>query len=207
MPEVFFKNSQKKSNLTLTQRIEIERKCNRRLNWTDGGHWVGPGSGPNCFMKDELRNHISHTYTFATDQAATAWNLEWEKIIRYGGHIGTTGLTIATTMVLGGIPAIVIGSLAAITKDELQASIGYPRMARGWTYEYILTHHFKWSPHPWAQKGLNQIISTISRDHEGKIVSKKEQNSHYSFDELPDGLARTIAGAPSKKTTSSYRKE
>ena len=65
-----------------SQRMELERKCRDRLNWSDGGHWIGNGPQPNCFIKEHLKNNISHTIHFPTDEAATKWNMECEKKIR-----------------------------------------------------------------------------------------------------------------------------
>lgn len=155
-------------------------------------------------MKDEITNTQSHTYLFETDSAATNWNLEHEKAIRYAGHFATAGLTVAATLLTSGMAAVAIGTIVAITKDEVQASIEYPRMARGWTFEMIFEHSFKWSPHPWGQKGLTQKITLISRDFEGHVVRKSSASRKYQLSELPDGLARAIASAPSKKTTSNY---
>jgi hypothetical protein len=53
---------------------------------------------------------------FPTDESALKWNLAWEKFIRYSGHGGTAGLTDAVTIALGGVPAAIPGTVAAITK-------------------------------------------------------------------------------------------
>lgn len=131
--------------------------------------------------------------------------MEWEKLIRYTGHGGTAALTTAVGLALGGIPGIIVGTVAAIAKDELQAKIPYPRMARGWSYELIFEHEFKWSPHPWGKKGLSQTVTTVIRDHKNMIQLKSSGTTKYSLDELPDGLSRMLASAPSKKTTSNYQ--
>jgi hypothetical protein len=186
------------------QRKVLENKCHNRLNWSDGGHWIGSGKEPNCFIKDEISNTHSHTYLFESDSAATNWNLEHEKAIRYTGHLATAGLTVAATLLTSGMATVAIGTIVAITKDEIQASVDYPRMARGWSFELIFQHSFKWSPHPWGQKGLTQKITLISRDFKGNIVKKSSSSRKYQLSELPDGLARAIATAPSKKTTSNY---
>lgn len=191
--------------ITPSKRNELERKCQNRLNWSDGGNWIGTGDKPNCFIKDNLRSSISHTYNFPTDAAATKWNMEWEKEIRYAGHVGTAGLTVALTYFTGGVAAIVVGTLAAITKDELQASIPYPRMARGWSYEVIFEHQFKWSPHPWGQREFIQTTTTISRNFDGKIISRASNVKKYKLAELPDGFGRLLASTPSKKSQSDYQ--
>lgn len=205
MTETVEKAIAKPVKVTLQKRKKLERKCRNKLNWSDGGNWIGTGHKPNCFMRENIRNSISHTYNFPTDVAAIKWNLEWEKNIRYAGHLGTAALTVAVTSVRGGLAGIVVGILAAITKDELQASIPYPRMARGWSYEIIFEHHFKWSPHPWGQRKLVQTVTTISRDFDGKIINNISRTRKYKLIELPDGLGRLLASARSKKTSSDYQ--
>jgi hypothetical protein len=203
-PVIERKRPTKVVQLTEAERKTLERMCNNRFNWTDGGHWMGAGTPPNCKLKERISNSISHTITFPTDSAALKWNLEWEKSIRYVGHTGTAALTTAVGLTLGGIPGIVIGTAAAITKDELQANVPYPRMARGWSYELIFDHEFKWSPHPYGQKGLTQKVITIIRDHNKKIQFQSSGFVKYSIEKLPEGLARELANVPSRKTNSIF---
>ena len=205
MTETIEKTITKSAKISFIERSKLERKCRNKLNWDDAGNWNGSGKEPNCFIRENIKNSISHTYRFPTDEIATKWNLEWEKYIRYAGHLGTTALTVAVSTGIGGIAAITVGTLAAITKDEVQASISYPRMARGWSYELIFEHDFKWSPHPWGQRVLIQKITTISRDFDDKVIRNISTIRKYSLAELPDGLGRLLASKPSKKTISDYK--
>jgi hypothetical protein len=198
------KRPAKVAKLTETEKSTLERKCNNRFNWTDGGHWMGTGTAPLCSLREKINNSISHTITFPTDSGALKWNLEWEKSIRYVGHTGTAGLTAAVSLTLGGAPGIVIGTVAAIVKDELQAKVPYPRMARGWSYELIFEHEFKWSPHPFGIRGLTQTVTTIIRDHNKKIQFQSSGIVKYTIEKLPEGLARGLASVPSRKTNSTF---
>lgn len=190
---------------TPAQRRELEVKCRNRLNWSDGGYWIGSGPAPNCFQKETLTNRISHTIRFPTDAAANKWNSEWEKSIRYAGHVGTAVLTVTVTLATGGtIVPIIVGTAAAIAKDELQARIPYPRMERGWSYNLIFEHEFFWSAHPWGRKSFTQVATAIVRNHEKNEVKKSVMTSKFNLDELPDGIARTISAAPSRSTESVY---
>jgi hypothetical protein len=203
MPHVIErKRPAKVVKLTETERSTLERKCNNRLDWTDGGYWTGNGPAPDCDLKEKINNAISHTVTFPTDSGALKWNQEWEKSIRYVGHTGTAALTTAVGLTLGGIPGIVIGTAAAITKDELQANVTYPRMARGWSYELIFEHEFKWSPHPFGIRGLTQTITSVIRDHNNKVQFQSSKSIKYSVEKLPEGLARGLASVTSRKTNS-----
>jgi hypothetical protein len=43
---------------------------------------MGSGTAPDCDLKENIKNTISHTLTFPTDSSALKWNMEWEKSIR-----------------------------------------------------------------------------------------------------------------------------
>lgn len=191
-------------NLTEKERRLLEEKCRNRLSWTDGGYWMGSGPSPKCRTEEIISNSISHTILFTTDADALKWNLGWEKFIRYSGHGGTAALTTAVGIAFGGVPGIVVGTVAAIAKDELQARIPYPRVARGWSYELIFEHTYMWTPHPWNENGLTQVVTSIIRDHHKVIQLKTTKTMFYSLDELPDGLSRELASTLSRKTTSIF---
>ncbi len=195
----------KPKKLTSIERKQLELKCNNRFNWSDSGNWIGTGRAPNCFIKDDINSVSSHIYRFPTDSSATKWNLEWEKAIRHAGHLGTALLTVGVSAITVGMAGVAVGTFAAIVKDEFQALVPYPRMSRGWSYEIIFKYNFKWSPHPWGQRGLTQTIITISRDNEGKEVNQTSSASKYKLTELPDGLGRMLASALPKRTSSDYQ--
>ena len=116
------------------ERRRVEKLCNNRFNWSDGGHWIGLGPEPNCFQSGTIRGTQTIVYEFPTDEAAFKWNREWEKAIRFAGHLVTAAVTTIVTLKTGGAGGIAVGTLAAITKDELQARVKYPKVARGWKY-------------------------------------------------------------------------
>jgi len=207
MAGVTNKTITKRIKVTFAKRKELERKCQRNsMNWSDAGYWQGVGKKPNCYMKVQLHNTLSHTYYFPTDASALKWNLGWEKNIRYAGHIVTTVLTAAVTYgTKNPIIGMTVGTLAAIAKDELQASVPYPRMARGWSYEIIFEHNFKWSPDPMGQRELKQTVTVIIKDFNGKTVSNHSGSSKFKLDELPNGMGRALASKPSTRTYSDYK--
>lgn len=190
--------------ITSSEAKMLEAKCSNRLKWSDSGKWLGSGTKPNCFITDTLHNRVSHTYSFPTDSSAMKWNDMHEKGIRYTGHMATVGLSVALGLISGGYLALGAGAIVAIVKDEVQAGIPYPRMARGWSFEVVFEHTFKWSPHPWGQKAFIQKITMISRDHHGAVISQSKSEKHYQLTELPDGVARMIASSPSRSTTSLF---
>lgn len=193
------------ARLSAEQRSELLRKCHNRLNWSDSGNWIGSGPIPNCFQKERISNHLTHTLHFPTDDSAMKWNAEYEKAIRYTGHLATAGLTVAATLATGGVlTSIVVGIAAAVLKDEMQASVSYPRVARGWHYELTYQNEFLWSPHPWGRRCFTQGVIAIARDWEGAEKYRAVSKTTYNTDELPDGLARTIASARSRASESNY---
>lgn len=193
------------NRLSQAQKNILEQKCRDRLNWSDSGHWIGPGKAPNCFQKERTSNTFTHTLNFPTDASATKWNLECEEVIRYYGHVGTATLTVAVALATGGLlTSIIFGAVAAIAKDEAQAKIDYPRVARGWQYELTYENTLIWSAHPWGKKSFSQKITGIARSHEKVENYRAQKNYKYNLDELPDGLARSITSARSRATVADY---
>jgi len=119
--------------------------------------------------------------------------------------LGTAFLTAGVTAVTFGLAGVAVGTLAGIVKDEVQALVPYPRVSRGWSCEIIFKYSFKWSPHPWGIRELTQIVTTITRDNDGKEVGKISSAKKYDLEQLPDGVGRLLASALPKKTTSDYR--
>ncbi|OAN10963.1 hypothetical protein A3K86_18440 [Photobacterium jeanii] len=190
--------------LDALSRQQLEKQCQNRMNWSDGGRWIGQGKAPNCAVKERHSRTLSHTYSFPTDELATKWNLEWEKRIRHMGHMGTAALTTGLTLMTGGMVGITVGTIAAIVKDELQAGMGYPRMARGSSYEVIFKYEFQWSPYP-SQAFLLLTIETLGKNHQGDITYQTSGTRKYMLKDLPDGLGRRLAMAPSQKTQSEFK--
>lgn len=191
-------------NLTPFDKQRLQRTCSARFNWSDGGHWIGSGRKPNCFVTDRQRSKRSHTYHFPTDESATKWNLECEKVIRLGGHIATAALTAGVTILTSGFAGFAAGTIAAVTKDELQAKVPYPRVARGWSFEIVFEYEFFWSPHPMMPRTLSQKITTAIKDHENKERLRNNVLRKFNLADLPDGIARALAMEPSRSTKSNY---
>ena len=143
---------------TPQERDRLRQLCSNRLNWSDGGYWIGPGSPPNCFHTTQMAGTHEIVFDFHTDASAFRWNSEWERAIRYLGHFGTAVLTTILAR-FDGRAAIVVGTLAAVLKDELQAAISYPRVARNW--RYVLSFHYSlaWGAHPWSKSIFFQEAS------------------------------------------------
>lgn len=178
---------------TPAERERLKKQCNNRLNWSDGGHWIGSGREPNCFQSASIQGTQTLIYEFPTDQSAFKWNAEWEKMIRYAGHVATAAITTIVTLKTGGLGGIAIGTIAAITKDEIQARVPYPKVARGWKYVVTFSHVYKWSAHPWGANSFAQETSGTTYDAEGKQQYRTVSRVEFSLDEFPDDLAIDLA--------------
>jgi hypothetical protein len=187
-----------------TERRRVEGLCHDRFNWSDGGHWIGTGPEPNCFQSSTIRGTQTTIYEFPTDAAAFKWNAEWEKAILYAGHLVTAVVTTIVTLKTGGVGGILVGTIAAITKDELQARVEYPKVARGWKYVLTFSHSYRWSPHPWGEKGFSQEVSGASFDQQGKKHYQSVNRVDFDFEQFPESLAIDLASMPSKTSKVIY---
>ena len=190
--------------LSLREKKSLEIQCNNRLKWTDGGHWMGVGKAPDCDTRERLKSKSSHTLTFPTDQSANKWNSEWEKVIRHGGYLASALLGLGTGFIATSTASFSVSVISGVVLGEAQASVIFPRMERGWSYEIIFEYDFSWSPHPFFGNRLIQTITGISRDHQGKEVLVNSNTQKYDLDQLPDGLGRLLASSPPKVTSSVY---
>ena len=192
--------------LTPTAKEILRQKCRNRLNWTDGGYWNGSGKGSykECFTSHKVKNRVSRIYKFPTDAAANKWNSIQEKNIRYAGHTGTATLTLAVGILTGGFASIGVGAILAVIKDELQAKIPYPKMERGWSFQFIMEHQDNWSPHPFIKSELTQVITLITRDHQGVEINKSEIVRVFSRSDIPEELAQLIAEKPNRESSVIY---
>lgn len=187
------------------ERERVKQLCNNRLNWTDGGHWNGGGVAPDCFQKTTLRGTWTIEYEFPTDAAAFKWNAEWDKLILRSGHFLTAAITVIVTVKTGGLGGIAVGTLAAMTKDELQAKVPYPKVARGWKYRVIFSHVFQWSPHPWGENSFSQEVAGTTYDYQGKQQWHTVNRVDFDLDSFPEHLAIELASMPAKSIKVVYR--
>lgn len=185
------------ATLSAAARKRLKQQCNNRANWSDGGNWIGSGAPPTCSGK-RLTGSSTIIYTFPTDNAAFKWNAEWEKSIRQTGHLATGVAAVTVGLVTGGWGGVGVGIVASIVKDELQAQVSYPKVARGWTYSFTVTHIYKWSPHPYGKSGYIQEYTGFAYDTEQTPHYKSLTKVGMGFDSFPEALAMKLASAPGK---------
>lgn len=171
------------------------KKCNNRLNWTDGGHWIGIGPAPNCFHSSTSTGSMTLRYTFPSDASAFKWNKEWERQIRYVGHAATAVIT-AIVALKTGAGGILVGTLAGILKDELQARVPYPQVAKGWSFVLHISHTLTSSPHPRAKSSFFQEVSGTSFDPQRARHYHAVRRRELDLATFPESLARELASMP-----------
>ena len=104
--------------LSSSAKKKLELQCANRLNWSDGGRWIGYGQAPDCFKKEVVRCQKTQVFNFPTDESATRWNLDWERVIRHGGHIGTVAMSLALGFITSEAIGLAAGMIAGMAKDE-----------------------------------------------------------------------------------------
>ena len=124
-----------------------------------------------CLEAHRTRRSGRVTVLFPTDASALKWNTRHETQIRQGGHLATAA--VATLVALLGGPAslvtgIVLGTTAAIVKDELQARVWYPRVARGW--QLTIDHVCVYEQYPGSRFSVDATYTIF--DHERKIQDR-----------------------------------
>lgn len=177
--------------LSSIEKKKLEDLCSNRLNWTDGGYWMGRGSEPNC--SQSIYRKITHTriIKFPTDQLANQWNDKKEKDIRYLGHLGSAVMTMLLFPVSG-----VLGSFAGLgggmLLTEAMADIEYPKMERGWALEVRGGYEYFWSPHPYSPKKFIITIEMTSFNHINQVQGQWKRRHELSPDDLPSEMIEKI---------------
>ena len=192
--------------LTKAEADKLRRQCRNTLNWTDGGHWMGTGPEPNCFQRASVSSTMTRVIKFPTDAAAFKWNAEQEKNIRILGHGATIGISVAVGLLTSGWGGVAAGSIAGIFKDEVQAHVPYPKVARGWSYTLVFVHTY--SQHTAISRRPATFVQSRTgtvKDQNGKQQWSCSGKSEFSTDSFPDSIARQLASAPNSNTVITYR--
>ncbi|MDD9945172.1 MAG: hypothetical protein OXU20_29285, partial [Myxococcales bacterium] len=185
------------------ERERIRNACRNRLNWSDGGHWIGSGAAPNCFGSSHISGTHEIVFSFPTDAAAFNWNASWEKAIRYGGHFATAVLTVIAARFAGPF-GVAAGTFAAILKDEFQAAAQYPRVARGWRYIASFHYSIAWNAHPWGKSAFYQEASGASYDLSRALRFRTVSCTEFELGNFPEAVAVALAST-SKRQMVAYR--
>ena len=203
--------------LNSNERHRLERLCNTRSNWTDGGHWMGPGKVPDCYKTQISRNRLTKIITFDSDESAFKWNAECDKQIRVVGHMGSAGLNVALAFIPFGAIAKLSGELAklwvsvvaattaGIVHGELVARIPYPEVGKGWKVQIDFEHEIRWKPVISGRNTFKQKLTIASYDQEGKARYQASTVNEFRLADLPSGLAEKLVSIPNRKLMNSYQ--
>lgn len=197
-----------KTIMTKAEAEKLRRQCGNRLNWTDGGHWIGTGPEPSCFRRASVSSTMTVVLKFPTDAAAFKWNTEHEKRIRYSGYVVGAGITFALGLATSGWgwgAAGAIDTIADVFQGEVLARFPYPKVARGWSYTLVFTHTYN---QPAAVSGryatFLQLRTGTVRDQNGKTQWTCSGKSEYTTDSFPDSVARHLVSTPNLTKTVIY---
>jgi len=75
----------------------------------------------------------------------------------------------------------------------------------GANQQVTFSHSYRWSAHPWGDKGFSQETSGVSYDHENKKHFHSVKRVDFDFDQFPEALAIDLASLPSKSIKVVYR--
>lgn len=187
-----------------TEFERIKAKCHNRLNWSDGGYWIGTGSEPDCFQKDEKRQESEVTYIFQDAVAARNFNLAQDKLKtqRDWGIYGIGGVFAVAAQVLSLGWAGVLGGLGI---GAFGTSISkFPPVQAGDRIRVTFIAERNISPHPWADnKGhVRYTITHFQGNKPVQIVniSQTVSSRDYNGDELIESIFKYISDNKSKIT-------
>lgn len=190
--------------LSPIEKKKLEDLCSNRLNWTDGGYWMGRGKEPNCSISINTSVYHIRTIKFPTDELANKWNDKMEQDIRLLTHTGSA-LTSILIFPLAPITSLVVGNILGIMQSEIIAAIGYPKMERGWSFEIHRKYEYFWSPHPFSPSHFIIHVKFISRNHLNEIKQEFEQTQKFKPDDLPQEMIDRVMATNNTNKTVIYQ--
>lgn len=141
-----------------------------------------------CFEPNILMKSVVVSIHFPCHESASTWNDFHEKRIRFSGHMVTAALTTLVGLIDSPTWSVVTGSATAISKDEAQAGICYPKVYNGWSL--TRTYHFQYRQFPMRYFAARWV--DVIRDEKNR---EKERKDHGIFSIKvgePDGIPEKI---------------
>lgn len=125
-----------------------------------------------CFEPHIVTTSVALVIRFKDHEDAKDWNVMHENRIRFSGHMATVALSTLVALVGGGLATgIAAGATSAIAKDEVQANVWYPRVAKNWS----LTRTYNFNYQQFPRKHFTMRWTDIIRDESGV---EKERRGH-----------------------------
>lgn len=146
-----------------------------------------------CFERKVATHAIKVTILFEEHLDSEKWNKMHETRIRKGGHMGTVALSSLLYM-LGGGTAISIGlaSALAITKDEVQARVWYPKVFKGWR----LTRYYNFRYEQFPNQHFYFSWTDLIQDENGKEQERRKHGqTHFTVNGpygIPEKMVRDL---------------
>jgi len=162
-----------------------------------------------CLENKRANRKVTVILKYPTDQAANKWNGMHEKRIRYGGHMVTAALAALVTWGTGGTAGIwagtAAGTAAGVLKDEVQAKVWYPKVARGWILIRNYNITYQQFPTKWFEVSWTDVIT----NHMGQV---QEKHTHANtrvdvggVNGMPEKIARDLISMPSSTKTTIFK--
>ncbi len=145
---------------------------------------------------------VSHDSTlvlrFPSNESANSWNKMHEDRIRVGGHVVTVALAVAVWVSAGSAKAAIIaGGSASILKDEAQATVWYPKVARGWSISRKFRFRYQQFPHQYLNVRLTDLIfDERGEERDQQVYGSTRVQVGGPFGIPPDVAERLINDLP-----------
>lgn len=139
---------------------------------------------------------------FPSVPSARKWNALQETTIRRNGHLVTAALGIAL-FYLTRSPAV--GIAVAIAKDEIQASVWYPRMSAGWTLRREFEFRYQQFPVGRFEIHLTDVVMDEAGREQDRNTYAAARFTVDDFNGLPEQVARTLMTDLELRTVKTFR--
>jgi hypothetical protein len=154
--------------------------CRNRLNWSDGGHWIGSGPEPDCFGKGE---------TFKRTSTVTAHWPDEESVIELRDGLNQSRnrlgyvLGALTTVITAGASAplwvaLVAGFGSAVGANNLPSFLD--KVRSGDTVTVQMDVEGVRSPHPWGRSQVSLRTTITLKDREGQLKWRTSYGETYT---------------------------
>lgn len=194
------------------------RLCNRPLNFSDFGHWQGPGKKPDCNLEERKTRITVLEIHWPTDESVKEWNDFLEKNKTTTGYLitGVTSLSLAVggTFLLGAkvgsglAPAL--GAWGAdyihdISMNELLSKVELPWATKGGYLSIKVTKKFRHGVQKWKNE---YIVENFKErfNHKGELDGYRDYDRQkYKMDSDEEvNLFRIFMQGSSQKVVMDY---
>ncbi|BCL68167.1 hypothetical protein TUMSATVNIG1_01040 [Vibrio nigripulchritudo] len=201
------------SLLNSSDKAKLQQICRSRLNWSDGGRWIGHGNKPNCDVTETLKKRLVMKMHFPTDKDAEKWNATVDNSMRYTGYaasalVALTPIVIAATfgtaITLPATASFITSIGTNVALGESLAKVEVPKVTRGSTLYITVSYEKNWGPFQ-KQQFFTQKTHLSIQNHRRKVTFERENTSKYRLNEIPEGLINIMKFPDKGVITLSYK--